>query len=182
MNSKTAGLIYLVASCVSAVMAGAQTKADEEAVRRLPVAFSEAWAKHDGHALAQLMAQEVDFVAVGAVWFHGRHDFETYHTRLLSGRFKDSILTPLATAVSFVRPDLAMVHSSWSVESDKNADGSARTKRFGLMTMLAERRDGEWLVIAAQNTPSAPAIPPEANGIVMPIVVPPTLDAPPRKP
>ena len=44
--------------------ASAQTKPDEDAVRRLPQAFSDAWAKHDGHELAKIMADDVDFVTV----------------------------------------------------------------------------------------------------------------------
>ena len=71
----------------------AQTKADEEAVHELPQAFCDAWAKHDGHELAKIMADEVDFVTVAATWLHGRADFEKYHVRLLSGRFKDSTNT-----------------------------------------------------------------------------------------
>ena len=60
---------------------------DDEAVRKLPQMFCDAWAKHDGHQLATIMAVDVDFVTVGAHWFHGRADFEKYHSRLLSGRF-----------------------------------------------------------------------------------------------
>ena len=46
-------------------------KSDEDAVRALPHAFCEAWAKHDGHQLATIMAEDVDFVTVGGAWFHG---------------------------------------------------------------------------------------------------------------
>jgi len=165
-----------------AAVADAQTKRDEEALRRLPKAFSEAWAKHDGHELAQIMADDVDFVTVGATWFHGRRDFETYHTRLLSGRFKDSTNTPLETAVRFLRPDLAVVHWSWSIQGDKNPDGSARPQRFGLMTMVVEKRKGKWLVVAAQNTNGASIGGTEAQGITMPIVVPKSPAEIPRKP
>ena len=146
--------------------------ADEAALRQLPVAFAQAWAKHDGHALAAIMADDVDFVTVGATWFHGRPDFETYHTRLLSGRFKGSTNAPLKTVVTFVRPDLAFVRWSWSLEGDKNPDGTARPPRFGLMTMLAEKRRGTWLVIAAQNTNVIPQPSPEASDLTSPIVVP----------
>ena len=166
---------YIVAAALLLVFTAighAQTKLDEVALRRLPVAFSEAWAKHDGHQLAQIMAEDGDFVTVGATWFHGRHDFEIYHTKLLSERFKDSTITPLETAVSFLRSDLAIVRWSWSMRADKNPDGSPRPPRFGLITMVAEKRDGKWLVTAAQNTGSARAASPEAEGIVMPIVVP----------
>jgi hypothetical protein len=65
----------------------AQEKVEEQAVRNLPQAFCDAWAKHDGHELAKIMAEDVDFVTVGALWLHGRTDFEKYHARLLSGRF-----------------------------------------------------------------------------------------------
>jgi uncharacterized protein (TIGR02246 family) len=92
----------------------AQTKPDEEAVRKLPKAFSDAWAKHDGHDLAKIMAEDVDFVVVGATWLHGRPDFETYHTRLLSGRFRQSTITQLQTAVRF----FASRHRCHSLELD----------------------------------------------------------------
>jgi uncharacterized protein (TIGR02246 family) len=150
----------------------AQSKADEKALRELPVAFSAAWAKHDAQALANIMADDVDFVTVGATWFHGRRDFQRYHTRLLNGRFKGSKNTPLKTSVRFVRPDLATVRWSWSIEGDKNPDGTTRPKRYGLMTMLAERRNGRWLVAAAQNTNASPQPPPEANDIKSPIEMP----------
>ncbi len=160
----------------------AQTKRDEESLRRLSASFGEAWAKHDGHELAKIMAEDVDFVTVGATWLHGRSNFETYHTRLLSGRFKDSTNTPLETAVRFLRRDIAIVHWSWTIHGDRNADGSPRPQRFGMMTMVAEKRNGTWLVVAAQNTNANPTMSPEAQGITMPITVPSSSMAPPKEP
>jgi uncharacterized protein (TIGR02246 family) len=148
-----------------------QTKGDEEVVRDLPRAFCHAWAKHDGHELAKIMAEDVDFVTVGATWLHGRDDFEKYHARLLSDRFKDSTNTLLDTIVRFLRPGLAIVRWSWTIQGDKNPDGSARPQRSGLMTMLAEKRNGVWLVTAAQNTNAGPGAP-EAADIKLPITFP----------
>src|SRR5262250_3532010 len=101
-----------------------QSKADEEAVRSLPQAFCDAWAKHDGHELAKIMADDVDFVTVATTYLHGRPDFEKFHTRLLSGRFKEASLTPLQTTARFLRPDMAVVHGSSRIEGDKNVDGT----------------------------------------------------------
>src|SRR5580692_11661977 len=126
--------------------AKAQTKADEEAVRRLPQAFSDAWAKHDGHELAKIMADDVDFVTVAAVYLHGRADFEKFHVRLLSGRFKDATAVPLETSVRFLGPDMAVVHYSWKTAGDRNVDGTPREPRFGMMTMVAQKRGGTWQV------------------------------------
>jgi uncharacterized protein (TIGR02246 family) len=155
-----------------AVGANAQTKADEEALRRLPQAFSDAWAKHDGHELAKIMADDVDFVTVATTYLHGRADFEKFHTRLLGGRFKGASLTPLQTTARFLRPDMAVVHWSWRIDGDKNVDGTARPPRFGMMVMVAEKRNGTWLVVVAQNTNAVLGIPPELQDIQTPIPIP----------
>jgi len=161
-------LFFLLAATLNA-----QTKADEEAVGKLPQAFREAWAKHDGHELAKIMADDVDFVTVATTYLHGRADFETFHARLLSGRFKESTITPLQTTVRFLRPDMAVIHWSWKIEGDRNMDGTARQQpRYGMMTMVAEKRSGTWLVAVAQNTNAALGLPPELQDIKTPIPIP----------
>lgn len=161
-----------------AVGANAQRKADEEAVRRLPQAFSDAWAKHDGHELAKIMADDVDFVTVATTYLHGRADFEKFHTRLLSGRFKEASITPLQTTARFLRPDMAVVDWSWRIEGDNNADGTARLPRFGMMVMVAEKRNGSWLVVVAQNTNAVLGLPPELQDIKTPIPIPGAVEKP----
>ncbi len=169
-------LVLLIVECA----AHAQSKADEAAVRHIPQAFAAAWAKHDGHELAKIMSDDVDFVNVGADWVHGRADFEKFHTRLLSGRFEDSTLTPLDVVVRFLRPDQAVLHWNWRVDGDKNEDLTPRKPRFGLFTMIVEKRDGKWLVAVAQNTNRIPAPhpDPEMEGIKLPIVFPDVLEKP----
>jgi len=151
--------------------AQAQSKADEEAVHNLPQAFAAAFNEHDGHELAQIMADDVDFVTVGAMWLHGRSDFEKYHTRLLDGRFHGIRFEVLQVAARFLRPDIAIVHWSWAADGDKNPDGSARERRYGMMTMVAEKRSATWLVVASQNDNASPWDPAEGQmpNLAMPI-------------
>lgn len=150
----------------------AQSTADKAAVHNVPQAFAAAWARHDGHQLAKIMSEDVDFVNVGGDWLHGRADFELYHTRLLSGRFKESIITPLEIAVRFLRPDLAVLHWSWRIQGDRNEDLTPRKPRFGIFTMVVEKRGAKWEVVASQNTNWIPGPNPELNGINPPIVFP----------
>jgi uncharacterized protein (TIGR02246 family) len=150
----------------------AQNKTDEAEVHNVPQAFAAAWAKHDGHQLAKVMAENVDFVNVAGDWLQGRADFELFHTRLLSGRFKDSMLTPLTIDVRFLRPGLAVLHWSWRLQDDRNEDLTLRKPRFGLFTMIVEKQNGEWLVVVAQNTNWIARPNPELNGIQPPIVFP----------
>lgn len=166
-RSQTTTIRLLVCSglMVAATLAvGAHTNPDEEAVRRLP--------RHDGHELAKIMADDVDFVTVGAWWIHGRPDFEKYHTRMLSGRFGGIKTELLQIAVRFLRPDIAIIHWSWTAVGDKNADGTARRRRYGMMSMVAEKRNSIWLVVASQNDDADPTVTPEMEGIKSPISFP----------
>lgn len=172
IRSLVVSLVSMLA--LTSVSLDAQTMVDEEAVRRLPQSFCDAWAKHDGHELAKMMADDVDFVTVATVYLRGRADFEKFHTRLLSGRFKDSTITPLETTARFLRPDLAVVHWSWEIEGDKDFDGAPRSPRFGMMTMVAQKRSGGWQVVVAQNTNALLGTPPELQEINTPIKIPET--------
>jgi uncharacterized protein (TIGR02246 family) len=175
MKKVLGGFLLLLLAATS----NAQSNADEEAVRRLPQDFCDAWAKHDGHELAKIMADDVDFVTVATTYLHGRGDFEKFHVRLLSGRFKDASITRLETTVRFLRPEMAVVHWSWKIEGDKTLDGTPRREpRYGMMTMVAEKRKGTWLVVVAQNTNANLGIPPELQDIKTPIAIPGTSPAP----
>lgn len=168
-------LLFLLASAWPAF---AQSKADEDAVRKLPRDFCDAWDKHDGHALAKIMAEDVDFVTVATTFLHGRVDFEKFTVRLLSGRFKDSSLTPIEITSRFLRPDMAVVHWSWKIEGDRNRDGTSRQPRYGMMTLVAEKQGTNWLVIVGQNTNASLGIPPELQDIKTPIAIPGTAPTP----
>jgi uncharacterized protein (TIGR02246 family) len=166
-------LIAILVSLTSAqISAYAQSKSDEAAVRGISQAFVAAWAKHDGHELAKIMAENVDFVNVGGDWLHGRHDFELYHTRLLSGVFKQSTLQVTDTAVSFLRPDLAVLHWTWVVTADGEENPTTHAPRRGIFTMIVEKHAGVWLVAVAQNTNQNSSPNPELDGIKPPLVFP----------
>jgi uncharacterized protein (TIGR02246 family) len=178
--TRFAATIVLLLAAISA--AQAQTKLDAEAVDNLPKAFCAAFNQHDGHQLAEIMADDIDFVTVGAMWIHGKADFEKYHTRLLNGRFHGIRMELLQVAVRFLRPDVAIVHWSWTAAGDKNPDGTARTRRYGMMTMVAQKRGGGWLVAASQNDNSLPGLPPEFAGMTSPLPMPDQVGPQPSNP
>src|SRR2546430_1637082 len=126
-------VMFLVALVIFPLTTVAQSTEDT-GLRDLPKQFVVAWTKHDVHELAKMMADDIDFVNVRAFWLHGKADFEKYHARLLTGRFKQS--SPLQTEVRLLRPDLAAIHWGWRIEGDRNFDGSPRQLRFGLMTLI----------------------------------------------
>jgi len=152
-----------------------QSAEDRLTLETLPSKFSEAWATHDGSKLAELVADNIDWITVGGTWYRGKRDFELYHTRLLAGRFREAEWTALEHKVDFIRPDLAFVRWSWKMHGDKNFDGTPRQPRIGILTTVVEKQDGHWKVIAAHNTNGIPAPPeplPEEQGITFPITLP----------
>jgi uncharacterized protein (TIGR02246 family) len=170
-------LIGLVPLAAGAKLEG-QTQPDVEALRSLPQAFSTAFNKHDAHQLAAVMPKIAYFFKEDLTWVKGRARFEKYYARLFKNQFKDLSYKVLGTQIRMLRPDLALVRHCWTVQGDKNADGSARPPRFGLMTMNAEKLNGTWVVTSAwvQNTNAPtgklPGITPEAEGLKPPNVVP----------
>jgi hypothetical protein len=65
--------------------------------------------------------------------------FETYHTRLLSGRFVESSTGTVEVKSRLIGKDLAAIHWNWWISGDKNFDGTPRPKRYGVMTLIAQR-------------------------------------------
>lgn len=172
LRTLAAALILVTAPALEATAGPAAGVAAPEDI---PHAFGRSWAASDAASLGALLSDDVGFITVGGAWLQGRRDFVLYHQRLLSGRFKGSTNTPLETRVQRVRPDLAIIRWSWRIEGDRNPDGTARQPRFGLMSMMAERHRGRWLVIASQNTNAGPGTAPEFAGIDLPIKLPPNL-------
>jgi hypothetical protein len=87
------------------------------------------------------MSEDVDLVNVGGDWMHRRPDFELYHTGLLAGPFRAPTLTVLDAAVHFIRPDLAVLHWTWSITGDGEEDATTHAPRRGIFTMLALKRE-----------------------------------------
>jgi hypothetical protein len=88
---------------------------------------------------------------------------------LISFSRRPSHITVLETATRFLRPDMAVVHWTWRIEGDKNLDGTPRQPRYGMMTLVAEKKNGNWLVVVGQNTNAILGTPPEVQDIKTPL-------------
>jgi hypothetical protein len=60
--------------------------------------------------------------------------------------------TVTATDIKFLSADIAVAHVRWGMRGDKNADGTPRPPRNGVMMQVLMKRAGAWTVVAAQNT------------------------------
>jgi uncharacterized protein (TIGR02246 family) len=140
----------ILAVAVSRVHASQQ--ADEDEIRKTQSRWDDAWNRHDIKALSALVAEDVRFVNVAGVVLTGRDEFERLQTRTHAIQFRESVRTVTATDVKFLSADIAVAHVSWGMRGDKNADGTPRPPRNGVMMQVLVKRGGGWTIVAVQNT------------------------------
>ncbi len=125
---------------------------DLEAIRQIETGWQDAWNRHDMKLLSGLVAEDVDFITVSGIWLKGKKAFEEHHAKLHAMQFKESVWTTTDVKVTFLKPDIALVHVSWGIKGDKDPDGTPRQPRHGIFTRVVTKRDSQWLIQASQNT------------------------------
>ncbi|WP_235857919.1 SgcJ/EcaC family oxidoreductase [Marimonas lutisalis] len=118
----------------------------------IPHDFARAWMARDAQALAALFAKDAEFVNVVGLWWHDRAAIERAHDYGLRVIFAQSTLSPGTVRVKRVGDDVAVVQCRFTLCGQTLPDGSEGGARRTILTFVAERRDGGWPVVAAQNT------------------------------
>jgi len=140
-------VVVFVTSPVSATQAD-----DENAIRDIQARWDDAWNQNDVKALSSLVADDVRFVNVAGQVLASRAEFEALQSRTHAMQFKDSVRTVTDTTIKFLTPDIAVAHVRWGMRGDKDPDGTPRQPRNGVMMQVLMKRNGQWTVVAAQNT------------------------------
>ncbi|HWM47972.1 MAG TPA: SgcJ/EcaC family oxidoreductase [Xanthobacteraceae bacterium] len=136
----------------SSIAAVAGEAGHEAEVAALAAGFTQAWNRHDMDALANLFAADADFVNVVGMWWRTREEIKAAHAHSHTTFFRDSRLAGEVRRVKFLEPNVATVHVVWELSGQMEPDGSVGEPRQGILLFVAVRRDGRWVVEAAQNT------------------------------
>jgi uncharacterized protein (TIGR02246 family) len=145
-------LLTLVVLALGIAWACADQATDEAAIRDIQAHWDDAWNRHDVQALSALVADDVRFVNVVGQVLKSRAEFQQLQTRIHAMMFKESVRTVTATQIKFITPEIAIAHVSWGMRGVKDSDGTASKPRNGVMMQVLVKRDGRWIVVAAQNT------------------------------
>jgi uncharacterized protein (TIGR02246 family) len=114
--------------------------------------FVAAWNSHDMRAFAGLFTEDADFVNVVGMWWKGRADIRAKHEESHATRFKTTTVTSTGTSVRLLRPDIAVLHATWELTGEVDAEGKPGPSRRGVMQMVAVKQAEGWRIAAAQNT------------------------------
>ena len=142
MNRFPACLILAVAFLSQFLVTDASAQSGpEDAVSGLMAA----WNLKDAHAFASQFSEDATFVNVNGTLWIGKKDIEDRHAN--ARIFKSSHAEIKPDSMRLLKPDIALVHASWTITGDPR-DPQPRSY---LMTMVVSKRDGRWLIVAAQN-------------------------------
>ena len=129
-------------------------RADEEAIRELENQFNAAWDRHDPEALAESLADDAQFITVNGAWTTTRNGFRDLMARLhgATGPFRTSTRRTPEMNVTFLAPDIAILHSRFWIDGEVLHDDLSQGSRESVGTRVVRKLDGRWQVVATQNT------------------------------
>jgi uncharacterized protein (TIGR02246 family) len=124
--------------------------ADEQAVRDLFRQLLDAWGRGDGDAYGALFADDADYVAFDGSNRRGSVVIAAEHQQLFDTWLKGTRLVGQIDGLSFLGPDVALVHASGGTIFPGQKDECGR--RPSIQTLVAVRRDDGWRFRAFHNT------------------------------
>jgi uncharacterized protein (TIGR02246 family) len=135
----------------SAAIAWAQKQSnmadtDSAAIKQSVAAFSEAWNRHDSHAVAMLYVQDGDFSSTQGNSSHGWKELEEHYVSIFGTFLKNAHRTDVVKSVRFLTPAIASVDIDWEVTGAKAPDGSDASVRKGLLNWVMTKQNGQWMI------------------------------------
>lgn len=124
---------------------------------QIPALFAEAWNDYDAQGIADLFAEDADFVNVTGLWWQQKKDIFKAHDYGLTVIFKNSTLKIIKTKVRYLSNDVAIVHAKIKLtDQSPSSDGVIPQPRTTVFTFVVKKENNSWLCYAAQNTDIQP--------------------------
>ena len=123
----------------------------------IPHQFAAAWNRRDAIGIANLFADDSDFVNVVGLWWQTREEIWKAHDYGLRVIFQDSSLEVRKIRVNMISNDVATVHTRFKLTGQSLHKKSSRPgDRFNIFTFVTRKTSRGWYVVAAHNTDQVP--------------------------
>ena len=130
------------------------TDTDQAAIAALTQKVVAAWAYQDAESFASVFTDDGTMILAG-VYCNGRAEIQSYMEEAFAGRYKGTQVVGKPLGMRFLTPDIALLLSQGGVleagKTEVDEDSAIRA------SWLAVRQDGQWKLVAYQNTPRYPA-------------------------
>ena len=124
-------------------------------VKKLFTKFDTDWNRPDIIPLSNLFAEDADLVDTSAHHHHGRADITEHLTDQLAHSLKDTHSHTTVLTINSINPHLAVLEVRWELKA--RTQGDTPLNITGLR--LISNKNGNWQIIAAQDTIAKPSSP-----------------------
>ena len=133
-------------------------QSDEDAIRDLEHGFNAAWDAHDPEGLSESLSDDAQFITVNGAWTESREGFRDLMQRLHgpAGPFRASTRRSPEMRVTFLAPDIAILHTRFWIKGEVMHDELSQDDRESVGTRVVRKIGGRWRIVATQNTDVRP--------------------------
>jgi len=161
--------IAIVIVLLAGVIAAAQSKPDEGAIRRILDDEITTWKQGDTDGYSKHFATDGTFTNVMGMFFTGRKAFRDRHEFIFKGPFRGTMLQAQIVSLRFITADVAVCEALEWVSGFTNGaptglqlDSKGRLRTRLLQVMV--KRSGEWQIVVYHNVDIKPNVEaPEPN-------------------
>ena len=129
-----------------------QTKTEEEAVKAVIAAMTEAFNRHDAKAWTRLATPDAQLVTVRGESMNGVAEIEKGLSGLFETRNRNASLKILDIKVRLIRPDVAMAHVTNELSGVIGPDGQKLPAHQEFSLRVFVKDQGVWRISAFHNT------------------------------
>ena len=155
--------IAIIIVLLAGVIAAAQSKPDEGAIRKILDDEITTWNQGDTDGYAKHFAADGTFTNVMGMFFTGRQAFRDRHEIIFKGAFRGTMLQLQVVSLRFLTPDVAVCETlTWVSDFKSSAPpglhldmkGRLRTRLLQVMA----KRSGEWQIVVYHNVDIKPEL------------------------
>jgi len=130
------------------------TQSDETAIRDIEDRFNAAWNRHEPDAIAESLSDDAQFITVNGAWTTNCRGFRDLMARLHgpSGPFRNSTRRSPEMKITFLSPDIAILHTRFWIKDEIMHDALSQEDRESVGTRVLRKISGRWRIVATQNT------------------------------
>ena len=125
---------------------------DEDAIRAVIAATTDAFTRHDAKAWAKLCTPDAQLVTVRGESMNGIGEIEKGLTTIFQTRGRSATLKTLGVTVRFIRPDVALVHVTNELSGLLSPEGQTVPPHQELSIRVLVKDRGVWRITAFHNT------------------------------
>jgi uncharacterized protein (TIGR02246 family) len=125
---------------------------DDEVIRAIVAATTEAFSKHDARAWVQYCTSDAELITVRGETMKGLAQIEKGLAAIFQTRGRNATLKTLDVRVRFIRPDVALAHVRNELSGLIDPDGRTLPPHQELSVRVFVKNDGTWRITAFHNT------------------------------